>query len=682
MARLEVLEGFHCGKHFPLPDDALVGRHPESFLCLPESRVSRQHARFLRRGSTFAIEDLNSSNGVLVRGRRLQPQVAHTLHDGDEIVICSTRMVFRLETPAASPATSQAAASSHGLVVAQQVTKALSLEGEEGAILLRMLGDDALQPEVAVALDASANLVEISEAEKETDTGLQEALKRLQAMCQLSTVLGAITEREAMLYKILDCLFELFPVAERAFIMLREKEHDTLVPVVAKVRHGVLNQRQEVAISQTIVNEVMLHKRSILSFDALDDSRFNQNMSIMDLSIRSMMCAPLAVNTEIMGLVQVDTCTTPRGFTTEDLQLLTGLSTQAAIAVKNLQLHEAIEAETARRTSLQRYFSPGLVDMLMSGDVTAELGGNAYHGTILLADIIGFTAMSEKLQPAQVVAKLNRYFTIMQKVIYDHGGNVDKFNGDALMAFWGVPRAEAHDTSNAIVTALRMQEKLWPFNLQLCAEGQQPVHMGIGLNSGEFIAGNIGSEDKIEFTLIGDTVNLTARIEQLAGRYQVFVSEATWTPIRNYVCAVRLPPVLVKGKTEPVTIYSVRAIADRAHASWALALPCHILDTQGAAIGPGIVVGSAAADTGRRLRFNTTMPLKVGSALTLQLIMPEYHDVLLLSTRVEDCRLVGDEGTWAYSQAVLTVTDESAASTFLTLGTCLTTAEHWRPKRL
>src|SRR2546428_2497416 len=559
MAHLEVLEGFHCGESFPLPDEACVGRHPESFLCLPEHHVSRHHARLLRRGNTFVIEDLRSSNGVIVQGKRLLPQAPHELHDGDEILIGSTRMVFRAD--ALTPKPSQLPrVLSPALIAAEPMTKRIALTGEGRALRLRMLRDDAAQPGVALTLDASMNLLEVSDTEKHTDKGLQEALKRLQAMCQVSTALGAFTDRETLFSKILACLFDIFPVAERAFIMLRDKGSDRLVPVVAKRRQGTAEPLEEVAISQTIVNEVALHKRSILSRDALDDTRFNQNMSVVDLSIRSMMCAPLLINGEILGLVQVDTCTTPRGFTAADLQVLTGISAQAAIAVKNLQLYEAIEAETARRISLQRYFSPGLVEMLMSGEVTAALGGDAYPGTILLTDIIGFSAMSEKMPPAQVVAKLNRYFTIMQKVIYDHGGNVDKFNGDGLMAFWGVPRAGAHDESERVLTAIRMQQKLWPFNVQLCAEGRQPVHMGIGLNSGEFIAGNIGSEDKIEFTLIGDTVNLTARIEHLAGRYQVLVSEATWLPIKDLVCAVRLPPVLVKGKSHPVTLYSIRAI--------------------------------------------------------------------------------------------------------------------------
>lgn len=218
------------------------------------------------------------------------------------------------------------------------------------------------------------------------------------------------------------------------------------------------------------------------------------------------------------------------------------MSTQAAVAVKNQQLYQAIETETARRISLQRYFSPGLVDMLLSGDVTTALGGSTYRGPVLFADIIGFTAMSEKMAPVQVVAKLNRYFSVMQKVVYAHGGNVDKFNGDSIMAFWGVPLPRSHDDSDAVLTAIRMQEQLWPFNMELHTEGQQPIHMDIGLNSGEFVAGNIGSEDKIEFTVIGDTVNLAARAEKLAGSSQVLVSEATWLPIRHMVCAVRLLP--------------------------------------------------------------------------------------------------------------------------------------------
>ena len=325
MAHLEILEGFHCGEKFPLPDDACVGRHPESFLCLPEHHVSRHHARLRRRGDTFVIEDLRSSNGVTVQGKRLLPQVPYELQDGDEILICSTRMAFRADALlSGSPQLPRAL--SPALIAAEPMTKRIALNEEEESLRLRMLTHDAAQPGVALTLDASMNWLEVSDSEKHTDRGLQEALKRLQAMCQVSTALGAITDRETLLAKILDCLFDIFPVAERAFIMLRDKDSDRLVPVVARRRQGTAEPLEEVAISQTIVNEVALHKRSILSRDALDDSRFNQNMSVVDLSIRSMMCTPLLINGEILGLVQVDTCTTPRSFTAEDLQVLTSIS--------------------------------------------------------------------------------------------------------------------------------------------------------------------------------------------------------------------------------------------------------------------------------------------------------------------------------------------------------------------
>ena len=276
-----------------------------------------------------------------------------------------------------------------------------------------------------------------------------------------------------------------------------------------------------------------------------------------------------------------------------------------AIAVKNAQLNEDIEVETAKRTSLQRYFSPKFVDMLMSGDVTTALGGDNYRGTILFADIIGFTTMSEAMAPADVLAKLNRYLTIIQKLIYENDGNVDKVNGDGIMAFWGVPHPDASDEANAVYTALQMQRHLWSFNLDLQAENQAPIHMGIGLNTGDFVAGNIGSEDKIEFTLIGDHVNLASRIEHLSGRNQVLISEATWQPIKHLVSAVQLPPLMVKGKSTPITIYSIRGMESHDQSGYIMVLPCHILDEHGRHLGRGIITDSTPLNHGLCLRLST-----------------------------------------------------------------------------
>ena len=218
------------------------------------------------------------------------------------------------------------------------MTKRIVLTGEGEALRLRMLRDDAVQlgrPDARCVDELAGG----KRYRKHTNQGLQEALKRLQAMCQVSTALGAITDRETLLSKILACLFDIFPVAERAFIMLHDKDSGQLVPVVARMRQGTAEPLEEVAISQSIVNEAVLHKRSILSRVTRWKTRVSIRISVVDLSIRSMMCTPLLINGEILGLMQVDTCTTPRGFTVEDLQVLTGISAQAAIAVKNLQLY-------------------------------------------------------------------------------------------------------------------------------------------------------------------------------------------------------------------------------------------------------------------------------------------------------------------------------------------------------
>jgi HD-GYP domain-containing protein (c-di-GMP phosphodiesterase class II) len=182
--------------------------------------------------------------------------------------------------------------------------------------------------------------MELQEPKQESDKGLQDALKRLQAVCQVGIAVGAITDREKLLSRVMDGLFAIFPAVDRVFILLKGSDGNDLELVAAKTRQAVWGQRDEVAISQTIVNEVIKHKRSILSFDAQHDARFNRQASVIDLSIRSVMCAPLLVADEILGLIQVDNCTGQQVFAPDDLHILTGISSPVAIAIKNAHLVE------------------------------------------------------------------------------------------------------------------------------------------------------------------------------------------------------------------------------------------------------------------------------------------------------------------------------------------------------
>ena len=244
-------------------------------------------------------------------------------------------------------------------------------------------------------------------------------------------------------------------------ILLCRGDSDTLIPAAAKKRHAAANV-EDLAISQTIVTEVLTKKHAVRSLDTFGDTRFNTPDSTVNIPIRSVMCVPLLVDEEeVLGLIQADTSSSPHALTDQDLEVLTGIGAQAAIAVKNAQLYDTVQQETARRTSLQRYFSPQLVDMFMSGGLSSELGGKAYRGTILFSDMIGFTSLSETMPPSQVVARLQRYFMGMQHLIHEHGGNLDKCAGDDMMAFWSVPHRGEEDEGEAVRAALQMQARLW-----------------------------------------------------------------------------------------------------------------------------------------------------------------------------------------------------------------------------
>lgn len=295
---------------FPLHDEILIGRDPqdslatEKFLCIPEHTVSRRHARIRRRGDTYFAEDLHSRNGTFVLGDRLKPGAWHALRDGDELVVSSARMVF------------------HSLVVP---------------------GRDSMQSVIAKAVDA-AELTRFLGAEGPLpQSDLQKTVRKLHAMAQVSIALGAVTDRATLIEKIMNFIFELFPLAERAFILLKLNERDAPTPVAARRRDGTIENPQQVRISRTIVNEVLNKKQSILSVDTLSDRHFAEHDSIVAQAIRSVMCVPLILEQEVLGLIQVDTSSDPYAFKEADLEMLTGVCAETAVALKNFQLYSDIE---------------------------------------------------------------------------------------------------------------------------------------------------------------------------------------------------------------------------------------------------------------------------------------------------------------------------------------------------
>ncbi|MES2150710.1 MAG: HD domain-containing phosphohydrolase [Pseudomonadota bacterium] len=294
----------------PLHDEAVIGRDPQDalssdrYVCIPDHTISRRHARIRRRGATYFIEDLHSRNGTFVLGQRLAPGAWHPLRDGEEVALSSAQLVF------------------HSLVMPERAT---------------------LPAVITKAVDATQFTQSIAMPEGGDRSELEKSVQKLHAMAQVSIALGAVTDRATLIEKIMDFIFDLFPLAERAFILLKANARDAPTPVAVRRRDGTIEDPQQVRISQTIVDEVLNKKRAILSIDTLADRHFAAHESIVAQAIRSVMCVPLILGEEVLGMIQVDTSSDPVAFKEADLEVLSGVCAETAVALKNFQLYSDIE---------------------------------------------------------------------------------------------------------------------------------------------------------------------------------------------------------------------------------------------------------------------------------------------------------------------------------------------------
>jgi len=621
MARLVATSGGNRGNTYPLKDVVVLGRHEECDVIIFDRRASRKHARLEKVGEHYFVEDLGSRNGTLVNDQPVSRQI---LKDGDEITICDTRFVFREDAPA--PAGLRPAAGLQAALKRSMVT---------------MLPDDVAgssAPSMNAVLDAEGPAIAAPSAVNATEA-VERARKSLRTIWTVANSLVSIHDLQELLEEVMNQLFQIFPQADRGFVMLKEEGTEDLRARVIRSRAARPGEAVEIRISSAVVNEIMTKRKAVLSSDALSDERFSDRLSIVNFQIRSMMAAPLIVRGDILGLIHIDTTSRSQGFTEQDLELLTSIAPQVAIAIRNAQLVKQVEREAERRSGLQRYLSPDLVDLIMRGELDLNVGGRSCRGTAFFSDIIGFTRMSENLPPSEVVDRLNRYFHVMEEIIFRRGGTIDKFGGDSIMAFWGVLVEKESPSLEAVAAAVEMQNALFAFNLALGGDlARNPLRMGIGLNTGDLVAGNIGSSSqKIEFTVIGDSVNLASRIESKAGRGQVFVGESTYREVARHVAAVQLPEVDVKGKTGTVRIYSIRALSPPGPGEGVLVtVPVSV--NLGGETADGLVVWAKAEGSGLLVELCSARTPQAGSSVTLRPLVQEKPALGELRGRVVAAR--------------------------------------------
>ncbi|MDW8327210.1 MAG: adenylate/guanylate cyclase domain-containing protein [Anaerolineales bacterium] len=220
---------------------------------------------------------------------------------------------------------------------------------------------------------------------------------------------------------------------------------------------------------------------------------------------------------------------------------------------------EGLHERERLRDAIGRYLAPELAEEVMKRGV--QLGGQKVNATMLFADIRGFTTLSEKLAPEEVVDLLNRYFATVEPVIQAHGGWINKFGGDSLLAVFGAPVPHPDHARRAVNAALAMRAALRKFNREQAAKGEPEIQIGIGLHTGDVLAGNVGSPARMEYTVIGDVVNVASRIDGLNKDWgtDILVSADTWSAanLNGVVAARAMPPVALKGKTQLTQVYAI-----------------------------------------------------------------------------------------------------------------------------
>ena len=535
-----------------------LGRHPNNTHQVLDRIVSKEHCHIDFVDGRYVLKDLGSLNGTFVNGERVSEKA---LQSGDEITLGSTRVVFSDERAVAIGGVAAGIGADPRPSAPLPPRPAASLPPTSKVTIAPGMVESHIRSKLAPLLEQNF----LPERLVQDNDALRRDYEKLRASYELMQAIGVELDVDPLLAKILDAAFQLLP-ADRGVVLLYDDDRQ-LKPRCVRTKVSK-SSNEDVVLSTTIIEEVLRDKAAVLSSDASVDSRFQGAHSIIMQGIRSSMAVPLLHRNEVFGIMLLDSQIAANAFTEKDLQLFQNVANQAAIAVQNSLYAKKLQAEAVTRERFQRLLSPAIAEQVMSGKLEVKKGGELRETTVLFSDIRGFTSMSESMPAQEVVDMLNDYFELMVELIFENEGTLDKFVGDEIMALFGAPVGHADDALRGVRTAMRMLEVLEKdFNIPRREQGKPTLQIGIGLNTGEVVAGYLGSSKALEYTVIGDTVNTGARLCSVAKSGQCIISEFTYEKVKDHFEVVELPPQQVKGKAKALKIYNVVAFRDAA-TSW------------------------------------------------------------------------------------------------------------------
>ncbi|MFT7548952.1 MAG: adenylate cyclase [Candidatus Azotimanducaceae bacterium] len=415
----------------------------------------------------------------------------------------------------------------------------------------------------------------VKEATKTSEEQRDQAIVQLaerRALGEVAVAVSSVGDLNSVLDTILEKSREVVNAEASSLLLLDENENNLYFHTVqGEVSEELKGKR--IGLGEGLVSHVLTTGKTEVVADPYNDPRFNRAIDdATGFTTRSILTTPLINKNKIIGILQLVNRKGLDTFVANDISLIKSFAVQAGVAIENSRLYSDVKnyandlktsLDNERRLTVEKqkmgaYVPKEVVDQISrSREEKLALGGKVIRATILFSDIVGFTRLSERLDPTKVVDFLNLYMTEMSDIIEEEGGIIDKFIGDGIMAIFN--NEDANPALSAVRAGLRMQAVV-----ESHREGWASIDpdlselsMRVGINSGRVISGNVGSERRMDYTVIGDNVNVAARIEQACKPGGVLVSTATYEDVKLGVKAEKMEPIIVKNRDQPVLTYLI-----------------------------------------------------------------------------------------------------------------------------
>ncbi|WP_414551611.1 adenylate/guanylate cyclase domain-containing protein [Anabaena sp. CCY 0017] len=516
-----------------------IGRLPECDLYLPFGGVSRRHARLVKTvNGVWTIEDLGSKNGTQVN----QNLISNTqeLHHGDMIWLGNASLEV-LFTNTVTHCTNQE-------TIAEYASKPRTIFHNVKQLQQQWIEADSPEGETSNKDQTIARLKDLVDIAKN--------------LCAAASIEEIFSQVQQVVFRYLDSI-------DRLALLIDVNGRGQLKLMNAATRD--ISQQKYLAgegdwISRSICQKVFEEKIAIQTADAQEDERFSGEHSILVKGIRSAMAVPLWDENKVVGVLYADAHLSSSHWANEgeeELSFFSALANLVASSVQRWLLAEKLKTEEVIRHRLERYHSPAVVQHLISvgGLPDGRLPPAESEISVVFADLVGFTAISERLKPTAVAELLNNLFEEMLQEVFTYGGTLDKYIGDCIMAFFGAPEPQLDHANRATAAAKGMLARLERLN----ASGfwQEPLQLRIAINSGKAVVGDVGSSQRVDYTALGAAINLAARMEAVCPPSECVITEATYFMLSESSDFKEMGHYRFKGIDRLVKIYQTKTVTQK-----------------------------------------------------------------------------------------------------------------------